>query len=93
VGQGTIPILLGERRTLSLLKGLLAVLTVLMAVAGLSGWVAPVGAALSVCPLSIGLVLLAHERGRMHPGIRLEFLVETHFILAGVIALLGSMRV
>jgi 4-hydroxy-3-methylbut-2-enyl diphosphate reductase len=93
VGQGTIPILLGEQRTLSLLKGLLAALTVLMAVAGLAGWVAPVGAALSVCPLSIGLVLLAHERGRMHPGIRLEFLVETHFILAGVIALLGSMRV
>ena len=93
VGQGTIPILLGERQTLSLLKGVLAVLTALLAAASLCGWVPPVGLALSLCPLSIGLVLLAHERGRMHPGIRLEFLVETHFILAGIIVLVGSVLV
>ncbi len=30
-------------------------------------------------------IISAHERGHMLPGIRLEFLVETHFVLAGII--------
>jgi hypothetical protein len=32
-------------------------------------------------------VLLAYERGVMIPGIRLEFLLETNFIIAGIITL------
>jgi len=33
-------------------------------------------------------VLTVHEQDYMLPGTKLEFLVETHFVLAGLIALL-----
>ena len=35
-------------------------------------------------------VLLANEKELMLPGVHLEFLIEFHFILAGVIALIWS---
>jgi hypothetical protein len=34
------------------------------------------------------LVILAHERGWMLPGAGLEFLMESHFILTGLLSLL-----
>jgi hypothetical protein len=37
------------------------------------------------------LLLIAYESGILLPSIKLEFLVETNFILAGVAAVLWSM--
>jgi 4-hydroxy-3-methylbut-2-enyl diphosphate reductase len=88
VGKETIPILLGEKRSLRLLKGLLAGL-----VLGLPLWsaLAPGSAfalALILCPAVMLAVIFAFEKGLMLPGVRLEFLVESHLVLAGVLALL-----
>jgi 4-hydroxy-3-methylbut-2-enyl diphosphate reductase len=88
VGKETIPILLGEKRSLRLLKGLLAGL-----VLGLPLWsaLAPGSAfalALILCPAAMLAVIFAFEKGLMLPGVRLEFLVESHLVLAGVLALL-----
>jgi hypothetical protein len=42
------------------------------------------------CPAFLYLVLAGFERKQMLPGMRLEFLVETHFVLCGCLALLWT---
>jgi len=87
VGKETIPILLGEKRSLRLLKamlaGLIAGLPLLSAFAPISA----LGFLLVLCPAAMLAILIAWEKGSILPGIRLEFLVESHLVLAGVIAL------
>ncbi len=85
VGKETIPILLGEKRSMQLLKIILIVLTLALAVSSALQLTSSLGFILLLCPIFIGLILLAYERALMFPGIRLEFLLETQFILAGVI--------
>jgi hypothetical protein len=36
-------------------------------------------------------ILLGFEKGFILPGVRLEFLVESHLVLAGVLALLWGL--
>lgn len=85
VGKETIPILLGEKKSLALLKSVLLIVFATLIVSSLLGLVSPLGLGLTICPASMALVLVAHERGYRPPFIRLEFLVETHFLLAGAI--------
>ncbi|MGD1970831.1 MAG: 4-hydroxy-3-methylbut-2-enyl diphosphate reductase [Desulfobacterales bacterium] len=85
VGKETIPILLGEKCSMRLLKLVLIVLTVALVVSSALHLTSSLGFALLMCPVFIGLIILAYERAQMFPGIRLEFLLETQFILAGVI--------
>jgi len=42
---------------------------------------------LVLCPAAMLAIMIAWEKGSILPGIRLEFLVESHLVLAGVIAL------
>jgi hypothetical protein len=49
------------------------------------------GFALTLCPIFILVIILGYERALMFPGIRLEFLLETQFFLAGVISFLWIM--
>ncbi len=87
VGKETIPILLGEKRSLRLLKGLLAGLVIGLPVLSALTPVPAFAVSLSLCPAVMFAVLLAFERGLLLPGVRLEFLVESHLVLAGVLAL------
>jgi hypothetical protein len=57
-------------------------------VSGVFHLISTLGFALAICPVFIFVVLSAHELGYMLPGTRLEFLVETNFITAGVITLI-----
>ena len=87
VGRETLPILIGEKKMARLLKTICCILVVLPIGAGILGWVSSLGFFAAICPVSLLIVLTAYEHGRMLPSNRLEFLVETHFVLAGVIAL------
>jgi 4-hydroxy-3-methylbut-2-enyl diphosphate reductase len=87
VGKGSIPIILGEDKTLKLLKQIQLGLMVLLPVLGLTGLVPRMIIPMTLCPLMMLQMLRAYERGSMHPGIRLEFLVETHLVMAGLLAL------
>ena len=49
------------------------------------------GFVLVASPITLLLLLAAYERGLLLPSVKLEFLVETNFILAGVIAFLWSL--
>jgi len=91
VGKETLPILMGEKRTLRVLKGLLLISTAILVLASASGIFNHLGYALAVCPILMLFVLLANQKELMLPGIHLEFLIESHFILAGIITLVWSM--
>ena len=88
VGKETIPILLGEKRTVLLLKILLAAVFLVLIATSARRLVSGLGFALAVCPVLMAVFLSAHERGYVPPLVRLEFLVDTNFLLTGMVALL-----
>jgi (E)-4-hydroxy-3-methyl-but-2-enyl pyrophosphate reductase len=87
VGKETIPILLGEQRSLKLLKTILTLLVLGPVAFCLAGPGPAWGAVLALSPLAMVAILRAYEHGAMLPGLKLEFLVESHVVLAGVLAL------
>ncbi len=88
MGKETIPTLLGEKRSLKLLKAILVALVLGPAAFCLAGPGPAWGAILSLSPLAMAGILRAYEKGAMLPGLRMEFLVESHVVLAGLLALL-----
>ncbi len=90
VGRATIPILLGEKRSILLLKIMLTVILATLLLSSLFQVFTTLGFWLALCPVFIFVILSAYERGYMLPSIRLEFLVETHFVLAGIITMIWS---
>jgi len=88
VGTETLPITLGERRTLILLKIIFLITAVILFVGPTIG-IADVFCYLMLIPLcTLWLSLVAYERQWISPGIALEALVESNFLLAGLLALI-----
>jgi 4-hydroxy-3-methylbut-2-enyl diphosphate reductase len=90
VGKETIPILLGEKRSLRVLKVILAGLVVGMPLLTGLGLVSTLGVLMALCPAAMSGIILAFEKGLILPGLRLEFLVESHVVLAGILAMAWS---
>lgn len=90
VGKETLPILLGARQSLKLLRGVLAATSILLIFSALVGQVTSLAYLLTFCPLFLFGVVKFQERGKVQPGVRLEFQIETVFVIAGIIALLWS---
>ncbi len=90
-GKETLPLLMGEKRTLRVLKLLLLILAAILILASASGIFNHLGFGLAICPVLMLCVILANEKELMLPGVHLEFLIESHFVLAGIIALFWSM--
>ncbi len=89
-GRETFPIFLGEQKTMRLLKTILFAMVLFLPVAAgldIVGWRWSI---LSACPVSMLWFLEAHERGDFFPGMRRGFLMESHFVAAGVLAVIGS---
>ncbi|HSQ85105.1 MAG TPA: UbiA family prenyltransferase, partial [Desulfobacterales bacterium] len=91
VGKETIPILVGEKRALRHLKVILAINFGILFVSSAFQLIPGLGFLLLICPAFVFIMLAAHERGHMLPGIRLEFLVESNFVMAGVMTLVWSL--
>ena len=90
VGRETIPILLGERQTIKLLKILLLVSIAFLVIPNILRLMSGIGIGLTLSSFFLYAVISRHGKDSMLPSIGLEFLVETHFILAGVITFLIS---
>jgi (E)-4-hydroxy-3-methyl-but-2-enyl pyrophosphate reductase len=90
VGKETIPILIGPKRAFKLLKGLLIAETALLLLAGLTGITDMLAWVLIIPPLLLLFIVTAHEHGNMLPGIRMEFRVESLFVLSGLLAFVCS---
>ena len=88
VGKETIPILLGARRSMQLLKIMLLFLTAMVFLLSAFGGFTSLGYSLAVCPMLMLLVILANEKEVMLPGIKLEFILESAVVLSGVITLI-----
>ncbi len=91
VGKDTFAILLGEKRTMRILKNMLIALVAALILPSSFHLISYLGLVLIGCPIFFLLLLSAYERGVLLPSIKLEFLVETNFILAGAVAFLWSM--
>jgi (E)-4-hydroxy-3-methyl-but-2-enyl pyrophosphate reductase len=90
VAKETLALLLGEKRSLRLLNIVLMLLIVTLPIGSAIQFVSPLGFALTLCPIFIWMVLLAYKNGYLLPGVRLEFLVETLFMVAGLITFIWS---
>ncbi len=90
VGKETLALLMGEKRSHRVLKTILMVLIVTLPMASALQLASPLGFALTLCPIFIWIVFSAYRRGYLLPGIKLEFLVETLFMTAGLITLIWS---
>ena len=90
VGKDTFAILLGEKRTMRILKNMLIALVAALILLSSFHLISYLGLVLIGCPIFFLLLLSAYERGVLLPSIKLEFLVETNFILAGAVAFLWS---
>jgi 4-hydroxy-3-methylbut-2-enyl diphosphate reductase len=77
---------LGEKRTFSLLKGIILLSILISVAAGIFGLVSPFVYLLLLCLLSLGLSLLAYEKKWIYPGTHLEAIVEGNFFFAGLLA-------
>ena len=88
IGKETLPILLGDRKTFVLLKKILIGCMILPPAMAASGVFNQLGFLLILCPAVMLSLIRSYEKGRMLPGMRLEFLVESLFLLSGLLTLL-----
>ncbi len=91
VGKETLPIALGEKQTRVLLKTMLIAGATTLAAASALNIVPWFGYLLSLYPLLFLPVAIVHQQGRIMPGIRLEFMAESLFVLAGMLTFLISL--
>ncbi len=88
VGKETIPILLGEKKTMRLLKILSVLSAVILSLCSAFQMVSTLGFLLSLCPLSMFLFLNNYKRNGFSSGLRQGFFMEGHFILAGLLTII-----
>jgi len=88
VGKETIPILMGPVRALKLLKVTLAGVLILLCLSAWTGIFSHLGFFLIVVPAAFWAIIVVHERDPMFSGVQLEFLVESIFVLSGLLAFL-----
>jgi (E)-4-hydroxy-3-methyl-but-2-enyl pyrophosphate reductase len=91
VGKDTVPLVLGEARAYKQLQIILAILVLLLLSAGIGDMLPGLAVLLTVCPVFTLFVLRAHTRSAAFPSVRLEFLVESNFVLAGILSLLWAL--
>ncbi|PIE70345.1 MAG: 4-hydroxy-3-methylbut-2-enyl diphosphate reductase [Deltaproteobacteria bacterium] len=88
VGKETLPILLGPRETLKWVRRSLVASVGLLCFAALMGWVRSTGWGIAVVSLSMIGLLHLYSRDALSPGMSLTFYVESHFLAAGMLAVL-----
>ncbi len=87
VGVETLPITIGEKRTISLLKWIIAATVVILVMAPLTGVLSSFSFLLMPCFLTMAVCLVAYEKRKIYPGPFLEALVEGNLFFAGFLAL------
>lgn len=88
VGKETIPTLLGAERGLILLKIVLGAIFIVLGLAGWSGSFSPLAYFLTIGPVCFWMIIGLHERRGMLAGMQLEFMVESLFVLTGLLTFL-----
>lgn len=87
VGAETLPITLGEKRTLFLLKSVIAGGAVILLGSAILNVTSPFAYFLLLCYATLALCVITHENQWLHPGTSLEALVEGNLFFAGLLGL------
>jgi (E)-4-hydroxy-3-methyl-but-2-enyl pyrophosphate reductase len=90
VGRETLPIVIGEKRALFLLKMIILAGGLLLIVAPLALPMGPFSYLLVCCFVGLRFTILAYERRWLYPGLRLEAMLEGNLFLAGLLALIAQ---
>jgi 4-hydroxy-3-methylbut-2-enyl diphosphate reductase len=88
-GKETLPILLGEDKSYLLIKFVLIAIFFVLVTASLLDFVNKTGFLLALLPLFMFYLIRVYKKGAAIPGKHLEFLMELHFIVAGLVSIAG----
>ena len=91
VGQESLPIMLGERKTFRILKQILTIFLVALILAPLMHLTTTLAYGMILSVFYMVAVLVALERRWIVPGFRFEFLVETFFVFTVVVSALWDL--
>ena len=83
MGVETLPITIGEKRTMSLLKWIIMSAVAVLVIAPLLGIISPFSLLLILCFFTLSMCLFAYEKRKIYHGTFLEALVEGNLFLAG----------
>lgn len=86
-GKETIPIIIGEENTIKMLGGLFAFSTILPFAGSYSGILGPSGLFLWIPPASLALLTWMQRKQKIDSDQRFEFLIESNFVVSGLIGL------
>jgi 4-hydroxy-3-methylbut-2-enyl diphosphate reductase len=86
VGKETLPIVIGPKRTFTLLMSLLGALIVLLPISAAFGTTSRLAYFMILPPLLLFGIIRGYRRGNLLPGTHLEFRVESLFVLCGLLA-------
>ncbi|MBF0099272.1 MAG: 4-hydroxy-3-methylbut-2-enyl diphosphate reductase [Desulfobacterales bacterium] len=90
VGKETIPIFIGKDQTIRLLKAILASVFGVLWFGSQFGALPSLGFILSIYPLFLLGFIYAYDYKKILPGMKLDFWVESHFIVAGIVTVLWN---
>jgi (E)-4-hydroxy-3-methyl-but-2-enyl pyrophosphate reductase len=91
VGLETLPITLGEKRTMSLLKWIILSAGLILMIAPIFGFINYFSLMLLTCFLILTTLFMTYETGLIHPGPLLDYLVESSLILSGLLAMVWQL--
>jgi len=84
IGRETLPVLIGEQKTLMLLEGVSVLLFALLLAAHPVGWTTSVSYFLLICVFYIWICFKLYDRRSGISGVVLEGLLESMYFIAGV---------
>ena len=88
VGSETLPITLGEKKTLVLLKLILIITGAVLGLGPILGLVEAFSYIVLIPLIALRLCLMAYEKRWIYPGLALEAMVEGIFLIAGLLAVI-----
>jgi 4-hydroxy-3-methylbut-2-enyl diphosphate reductase len=86
VGQESLPIVLGERKTVSILKKFLIMFLAALIFAPMMHLATTLAYGMILSVFYMAAVLMAFEQDWIVPGFRFEFLVETLFVFTAIVS-------
>jgi len=86
IGRETLPVLIGERKTLIILQGISGLLFVLLFAASPAGWSTSLSYFLLTCVFYIWICFKLYDRRSGFSGVVLEGLLESDYMIAGASA-------
>ncbi len=88
IGRETIPVVIGEKNTKKLLKGISVLMAVILVMAHPAGWTSSLSFALLACMIYVWICFRFYDRKIRFSGVALEGFLETNYIIAGLSAFL-----